>query len=60
MCNEFDEDWMIADSFGAMVSAVNLKIDIALCCFSDQDSIKGKALHLLDDLNIKYFICTKL
>jgi hypothetical protein len=53
MCQEFDQDWMIADSFGAMVSAVNLKIEIALCCFSDQDiflSIKGKAQHLLEDL----------
>ena len=53
MCKGFDQDWMKAHSFGAMVSAVNLKIEIALCCFSDQDiflSIKGKAQHLLEDL----------
>ena len=57
MCKGFDQEWMIADSFGAMVSVVNLKIEIALCCFSDQDiflSIKGKALHLLDGLT-RYF-----
>ena len=54
MCQEFDQDWMIADSFGAMVSAVNLTIEIALCCFSDQHSVMGRALRLLDNLN-KYF-----
>jgi hypothetical protein len=57
MCKEFDRDWMIADSFGAKVSAVYLKIEIALCCFSDRHrylSIKEEALRLLDDLN-RYF-----
>ena len=57
MCKEFNRDWMIADSFGAKVSAVYLKLEIALCCFSDRKrylSIKEEALRLLDDLN-RYF-----
>ena len=31
LCYSFDHEWMRIDSFGAMVSAINLKIEIAIC-----------------------------
>ena len=30
LCHSFDQDWMKIDSFGAIVSAINLKIEIAI------------------------------
>ena len=31
LCYSFDQEWMKIDSFGAMGSAINLKIEIAIC-----------------------------
>ena len=54
-----NRDWMKADAFGAMVSAVNLKIEIARYFRRRKQSdkfcsIKGEAMDLLNPL-IKYF-----
>ena len=58
-CKALDRDWMKADAFGAMVSAVNLTIEIALY-FKGRGqndkfrSIKGEAMCFLIHLN-EYF-----
>ena len=58
-CWSLKQDWMKADAFGAMVSAVNLKIEIALY-FKGRGqndkfhSIKREAMHFLNCLN-EYF-----
>ena len=58
-CWSLNKDWMKADAFGAMVSAVNLKIEIALY-YKERGqndkfrSIKGKAMRFLNPLN-EYF-----
>ena len=31
LCYSFDQEWMKIDSFGAMGSTINLKIEIAIC-----------------------------
>ena len=54
-----NRDWMKADAFGAMVSAVNLKIEIALYFRRREQNdkfcrIKGEAMDFLNPLN-EYF-----